>query len=46
MMEGKTKFGPNDFDSWIVTLDANGSGTLDKDEFIDFLTKTLAFEMG
>jgi hypothetical protein len=46
MMEGKTKFGPNDFDSWIVTLDANGSGTIDKDEFIDFLTKTLAFEMG
>jgi Ca2+-binding EF-hand superfamily protein len=45
-MEGKTKFGPNDFDSWILTLDADASGTIDKNEFIDFLTKTLAFEMG
>jgi len=45
-MEGKTKFGPNDFDSWIITLDKDGSGTIDQKEFIEFLTKTLAFEMG
>jgi hypothetical protein len=45
-MEGKTKYGPNDFESWIITLDTDNSGTIDKEEFLEFLTKTLAFEMG